>query len=47
MLLRRGALLFFKVIHEILRSQGTKNHRFGPELSISGLTDGYEMMHKA
>ena len=50
---RRGALLFFKVIHQISRSHGTKNCRFWPELSVSGLylkfefTDGFEMMHKA
>ena len=34
---RRGALLFFKVIYQISRSHGTKNHQFWPELSISGL----------
>ena len=34
---RRGALLFFKVIHQISRSHGTKNHRFWPELTVSGL----------
>ena len=34
---RRGALLFFKVIHQIWRSHGTKNSRFWPELSVSGL----------
>ena len=37
MLLRRGALLFFKVTLQISRSHGTKNHRFWPELSVSGL----------
>ena len=37
MLLRRGALLFFEVICQILRSHGTKNRRFWPELSVSGL----------
>ena len=34
---RRGALLFFKVIHQIARSHGTTNHQFWPELSVSGL----------
>ena len=37
MLLRRGALLFFKVIRQISRSHGTKNCRFWPKLSVSGL----------
>ena len=36
-LLRRGALLFFKVIRQISRSHGSKNRRFWPELSVSGL----------
>ena len=40
MLLRRGAPLFFKVIHQISRSHETKK--------IADLfTDGFEMMHKA
>ena len=49
----RGALLFFKVICQISRSQGMKNRRFWPELSVSGLylqfefTDGFQKMHKA
>ena len=53
MLLRRGALLFFKVIRQISRSHGSKNHRIWPRLDISGLqlqfefTNGYKMMHKA
>ena len=34
---RRHALLFFKVIRQISRSRGTKNRRFWPELSVSGL----------
>ena len=34
---RRGALLFFKAIHQISRSYRTKNRRFWPELSVSGL----------
>ena len=34
---RTGALLFLKVIRQIWRSHGTKNHRFWPELSVSGL----------
>ena len=33
----RGALLFFKVICQISRSQGTKNCRFWTELHVSGL----------
>ena len=37
MLLRRGALLFFKVIHQIWRSHGSKNRRFWPKLGVSGL----------
>ena len=53
MLLRRGALLFFKVIRKISRSHGSKNRRIWPKLDLSGLllkfefTNGYEMMHKA
>ena len=53
MLLRRGALLYFKVICQISRSHGPKNQQFWPKLSVSGLqlqfefTNGYEMMHKA
>ena len=52
-MLRRGALLFFKFIRQIARSHGSKNRRFWPKLGVSGLylqfgiTDGYEMMHKA
>ena len=51
--LRRGALLFSKVICQILRSHGSKYRRFRPKLGVSGLklqfelNDGYEMMHKA
>ena len=51
-LFRSSALLIFKVICQISRSRGEKNHWFRPNLSISGLyfqfefTDGYEMMHK-
>ena len=53
MLLRRGALLFFKVIRQISRSHSSKNRRVWPRLGVSGLllqfefTNGYEMMHKA
>ena len=36
-MLRRGALLFFKVIHQISRSHGSKNHRIWPRLGVSGL----------
>ena len=35
MLLKRGALLFFKVIWQIPKSHGTKNRRFWPKLSVS------------
>ena len=37
MLLRRGALLFFKVIRHISRSHGSKNRRIWPRLGVSGL----------
>ena len=37
MLLRRCALLFFKVIRQISRSHGSKNRRIWPRLGISGL----------
>ena len=37
MLLRRGALLFFKVIRQISRSHSFKNHRIWPRLGVSGL----------
>ena len=37
MLLRRGALLFFKVIRQISRSQGSKNRRIWPRLVVSRL----------
>ena len=37
MLLRRGALLFFKVIRQISRSHGFKNRRIWPRLGVSGL----------
>ena len=53
MLLRRGALLFFKVIRQISRSHGSKKRQIWPRLGVSGLwlqfefTNGYEMMHKA
>ena len=36
-MIRRGALLFFKVICEISRSHGSKNHRIWPRLGVSGL----------
>ena len=51
-MLRRGALLFFKVIRQISRSHGSKNRRIWPRLGVSGLylqfqfTNGYEMLHK-
>ena len=53
MLLRRGALLFFKVIRQISRSHGSKNRRIWPKLGVSGqqlqfeFTNGYEMLRKA
>ena len=37
MLLRRGVLLVFKVICQILRSHCSKNHLFLPKLGVSGL----------
>ena len=37
MLLRRVALLFFKVIRQISRSHGSKNRRIWPRLGVSGL----------
>ena len=37
MLLRRGALLFFKVIRLISRSHGSKNRRIWTRLGVSGL----------
>ena len=35
-MLRRGALLFFKVICQISRSHGSKNRRIWPRLGVSG-----------
>ena len=37
MLLRRGALLFLKVIRQISRSHGAKTRRIWPRLGVSGL----------
>ena len=37
MLLRRGALLFLKVIRQISRSHGAKNRKVWPILGVSGL----------
>ena len=37
MLLRRGVLLFLKVIRPISRSHGSKNRRIWPRLGVSGL----------
>ena len=37
MLLRRGALLFCKVIRQISRSHSSKNRRIWPRLGVSGL----------
>ena len=36
-MLRRGALLFLKVIRQISRSHGSKNRRIWPRLGVSGL----------
>ena len=36
-MLKRGALLFFKVICQISRSHGSKNNRIWPRLGVSGL----------
>ena len=36
-MLRRGALLYFKVIRQISRSHGSKNRRIWPRLGVSGL----------
>ena len=36
-MLRRGALLFFKVIRRISRSHGSKNRQIWPRLDVSGL----------
>ena len=53
MWLRRGVLLFFKVIRQILWSHRSNNRRFWPELKVSVLqlqfefTDGFEMVHEA
>ena len=52
-LLRRGALLFLKVIRQISRSHGAENRQIWPRLGVSGLylqfefTNGYKMLHKA
>ena len=37
MLLRKGALLFLKVIRQVSRSHGAKNRRIWPRLGVSGL----------
>ena len=37
MMLRRGALLFFKVVRQISKSHGSKNRRIWPRLGVSGL----------
>ena len=37
MMLRRGALLFFKVIRQISRSHGSKKRQIWPRLDVSGL----------
>ena len=53
MMLRRGALLFFKVIRQISRSHRSKKPQIWPRLGVSRLqlkfkfTNGYEMLHKA
>ena len=53
MLIRRCALLFYKVIPKISRSHGAKNRGIWPRFGVSGLllqlelTNGYEVLHKA
>ena len=53
MLLKRGALLFFKVIRQISRWHGSKKRLIWPKLGVSGpqlqfdFTHGYEMMQEA
>ena len=37
MMLRRGALFFFKVIRQISRSHGSKKRQIWPRLGVSGL----------
>ena len=37
MMLRKGALLFFKVIRQIWRSHGSKKRQIWPRLGVSGL----------
>ena len=37
MMLRKGALLFFKVIRQISRSHGSKKRQIWPSLGVSGL----------
>ena len=50
---KKGALLFFNVIHQISRSCRSKNHWFWPKLGYSRLqlqlqfTNSYKMMQKA
>ena len=46
MLLRRGALLFFKVIRQISRSHGSKNRRIWPKLAVSGLLTQVVWIHQ-
>ena len=41
-MLRRGALLFFKVIRQISRSHGSKNHQILPRLGVSRLLLQFE-----
>ena len=36
-MLRKGALLFYKIIRQILRSHGSKKRRIWPKLGVSGL----------
>ena len=45
MLLRRGALLFFKVIGQSSRSHGAKNRRIWPRLGVSGLYLQFEFTY--
>ena len=42
MMLRRGALLFLKVIRQISRSHGSKKRQIWPRLGVSGLYPQFE-----
>ena len=44
-MLRRGALLFFKVIRQISRTRGSKNRRIWPKVGVSGLSLQFEFTY--